>query len=227
MPDVLSDTHVLKREMESHYWWHTIDLGNGLVTPGRLTARQIAHKQKAVFGDIDLTNKSVLDVGAWTGAYSIEAKRRGAARVVAIDHFTWNDPKLRGRAAFDFAVKCTGLEVEAIDIDLAIPQSLSGLESFDIVLFLGVFYHLLDPIHVLQQLARITREVLVVESHIADIADPRPAMVFYPNNELDGDPTNWWGPNAACLDALLRTLGFKELSIPSIGPGRAIIRARR
>ena len=52
-------------------------------------------------------------------------------------------------------------------------------------------------------------------------------MVFYPNDELDGDPTNWWGPNTACLEALLGTVGFKELSIPPFGPGRAIIRARK
>ena len=132
----ISQTSICYGEkMESHYWWHTIDLGNGLVTPGRLAARQIARKQKAVFGDIDLMNKSVLDVGAWNGAYSIEAKRRGAARVVAIDHFTWNDQKIRGRAAFDFAVKCTGLEIEAIDRDLAIPQALSDLNRLTLSCF--------------------------------------------------------------------------------------------
>ena len=76
--------------------------------------------------------------------------------------------------------------------------------TFDIVLFLGVFYHLFDPIDGLRRAATLAKEVLVVETHTDLCELDRPAMVMYPGAELAGDATNWWGPNPACegLDCL-------------------------
>jgi hypothetical protein len=85
------------------------------------------------------------------------------------------------------------------------------LGRFDVVLFLGVFYHLLDPLSVLPRLRAATGGLLLFETHLdgRDTAEPR--MVFYPGAELDADSTNWWGPNIACVNALLRAHGFARV----------------
>jgi tRNA (mo5U34)-methyltransferase len=70
------------------YWWHAIDLGHGVVTPGHKSAEHLAAEIQSLRLP-DLRGKSVLDVGAWDGFYSFEAERRGARRVVALDHFCW------------------------------------------------------------------------------------------------------------------------------------------
>ena len=148
----------------------------------------------AAFNSIDLVGKSVLDVGAWNGGFAIEAKRRGAKRVVALDHFIWNHPHFQGRRSFEFATLACNVEIEAVDQDLDAPQlSLGGLGRFDVVLFLGVLYHLIDPIAALREVAACVGEVLVLETYLEQTVDPRPSMTFYPGSELNNDPTNWWG----------------------------------
>jgi len=69
-------------------WWHSIDLGHGVTTPGRKSTEQLRAELAAL--DLpSLSGKTVLDVGAWDGYFAFEAERRGAARVVALDHFVW------------------------------------------------------------------------------------------------------------------------------------------
>ncbi len=70
-------------------WWHSIDLGNGIVTPGIKTPA-IHQQELASWRLMDLHGKTVLDVGAWDGYYAFEAERRGAKRVVAVDHYVWS-----------------------------------------------------------------------------------------------------------------------------------------
>lgn len=84
---------------------------------------------------------------------------------------------------------------------------------------LGVFYHLIDPISALQRIAPLAKEVLVVETHIALRELSYPAMSFYPGAELNNDPTNWWGPNMACIRDLLRTIGFNRVQETLNGRG--------
>jgi tRNA (mo5U34)-methyltransferase len=215
MPDLRDEACAplpLSEEVAEHYWWHSIDLGNGLVTPGRKSLRQMASEFGNTFGPLDLDGRSVLDVGAWNGGFSVEAMRRGAARVVALDHYTWNTRPYRGRETFDLVSRVTGLDLEAVDIDLDTPQlSLAGLGHFDVVLFLGVFYHLVDPIAALREVAALTNEVLVVETFIERRLNPRPSMMFYPGNERAMDASNWWGPNTACMLELLRHAGFARV----------------
>ncbi len=79
------------------------------------------------------------------------------------------------------------------------------------VLFLGVFYHLFDPIAALRCLSDITDEVLVLETHLELQDVTKPAMAFYPGSELNGDPTNWWAPNRAAVEALLKSVGFPKV----------------
>jgi tetratricopeptide (TPR) repeat protein len=125
-------------QIASHFWWHSIDLGNGIVTPGKKRPARMAAEFANTFARISLVGKSVLDIGAWNGGFSVEAARRGAARVVALDHYTWNLADFRGRETFELVNSITGLGLEAVDVDLDAPQlSLGGLGQFDVVLFFG------------------------------------------------------------------------------------------
>ena len=159
----------------------------------------------------------------------MEALRRGASRVVALDHYTWNHEHLKGRESFELVCRATGASIEAVDMDLDDTRlDLAHLGKFDVVLFLGVFYHLLDPIAALSKIAPLARERLIVETHVECTADPRPLMIFYPTGELAGDSTNWWGPNTACMVELLKTVGFDRIEVlPGSDPARQIFHARR
>ncbi len=160
---------------------------------------------------------------------SVIALRRGASRVAGLDHVTWNFTEPPARASFDLVSQAFGNRLEAIDEDLDRPGlSLRHLGSFDVVLFAGVFYHLLDPIAATRELSSLVAEVLIVETHIVHTEDPRPSMVFYPGSELDGDASNWWGPNIPCIVALLKQFGFSKI-IASEGSdsNRAVFHAFR
>jgi tRNA (mo5U34)-methyltransferase len=213
---------------KAYYWFHSIDLGHGVVTPGSKSVALLRAESDAIFGSLDLRGKSVLDIGAWNGNFSFEAKRRQAARVLATDHHCWT-PEVKGRDTFQLAKAALKLEIDELDIDVPglTPERVG---RFDVVLFLGVFYHLVDPIQALQNLAALTNEVAVVESHL-DLANiERPAMVFYPGAELNNDPTNWWGPNRQCMEALLKLVGFERITYqphPIVGPARGIFHAYR
>jgi hypothetical protein len=84
---------------------------------------------------------------------------------------------------------------------------------FDVVLFLGVLYHLRHPLLALERVAAVVGELLVVETHVDLTLLRRPAAAFYPGGELLGDETNWWGPNANAVVAMLRAVGFTSVEI--------------
>jgi hypothetical protein len=96
--------------------------------------------------------------------------------------------------------------------------------TFNVVLFLGVFYHLFNPIKGLQNAAALTDELLIVETAIDLQTLERPAMVFYPGSELAGDSGNWWGPNPAAMHALLGAVGFAHIDVRITGD-RAVFHA--
>ncbi|MBV9655321.1 MAG: DUF1698 domain-containing protein [Acetobacteraceae bacterium] len=190
-------------------WFHQIDFGNDVVSPGWIGLDKIRRMAKLIF-DRPLAGKSVLDIGCWDGAYSLEAVRRGAGRVLATDHFAWHD-SWGDRRCFELTRQYLAPSIEAMDIDVH-HLSEARVGRFDTVLFLGVFYHLRHPFQVLEQVAALAREVLVVESRIVAPLSRKPFMRFYPGRELDGDPTNWWAPNRACMEAMLRDLGFARIT---------------
>ncbi|MDC7785433.1 DUF1698 domain-containing protein [Rhodoplanes sp. TEM] len=202
----------LVKKVSQYTWWHSIDLGQNIVTPGSKTLEFHKREASALFDRVDLVGRSVLDIGAWNGFYSFEAKRRGAARVVATDSYCWQHTELRGRETFELARSVLGYDVEARQIDSAeiLPETI-GL--FDIVLFLGVFYHRLDAVDALEKAASVATGLLIVETHLDMLDSDRPAMVFYPGQEIGRDATNWWGPNVACVVALLRHFGFAEIEV--------------
>lgn len=187
-------------------WHHSIDLGNGIVTPGR----EDSYRKLARIGmPEDLSGMTVLDVGAADGFFSFEAERRGARRVVAID--LWPGANgLLAKEAFDLArgvlrSKVEGFQLSVYDI------SVDQIGSFDLVLFLGVLYHLRHPLFALEKLFEVAKDMLIVETHLDMLWTSRPAAAFYPGSEASKDPTNWWGPNAAAVKAMMKCVGFRNV----------------
>src|SRR5262249_48378881 len=84
-------------------WFHSIDLGGGVVTPGQKAPIQHEREAAAFFDRVELSGCSVLDIGAWNGFFSFEAKRRGARRVLAADSYWWTQPVFQGRKTFELA----------------------------------------------------------------------------------------------------------------------------
>ncbi len=173
-----------------------------------------------------LAGKSVLDIGAWDGFYSFEAERRGAARVVATDHYAWHGTGWgtgKGKAGFELARQALGSKVEDVDVDV-LDLSPERLGTFDVVFFLGVLYHVPNPLVALERVSAMTRDMLIIETVIDMIGIGRPAAAFYPGRELNDDPTNWWGPNEAAVAGMLRAVGFNSVETitpPPSAPYRA------
>jgi tRNA (mo5U34)-methyltransferase len=204
----------LQEIVDSYHWWHSIDLGGGVITSGVKTLALMQSECENAFSNIDLTGRSVLDIGAWNGGFAVEAWRRGAASVTGLDHYTWNDPHFRGKETFKLISDLTGANFKLVDRDLDDPRlDLSDLGQYDVVLFLGVFYHLKNPLSALREVSRTARDVLVLETHVERFSEDRPAMVFYPGAQLGGDKGNWWGPNTACIAELLKLMGFTRVEI--------------
>ena len=207
-------------------WWHSIELRPGIVTEGSKSLELLRQEEEAILGPLRLEGASVLDVGAWNGHFSFAAERRGAARVVASDSYAWRHRWWRGREGFDIARAALGSCVEACEVD---PTELSpALGAFDVVLFLGVFYHMENPLLVMRRLRAVTRGVLMIETHQDALDQPRPMMVFYPGSSLNNDETSWWGPNLALMLAMLVELGFARVEYrnhPVLGAGRGIYAA--
>jgi tRNA (mo5U34)-methyltransferase len=195
----------LRKQLEEIDWYHSIPLGHGIVTPG------VHHFQSGRLPE-DFSGKTVLDVGAWDGLYSFEAERRGAERVLAVDSFCWSGPGWGTKAGFELARRALGSNVEDREIDV-LDLSPETVGQWDVVLFLSVLYHMRHPLLALERVASVTRELLVLGTHVDMRFTRRPAAAFYPGSELDRDPTNWWGPNTAAVKAMLRTVGFRDLRI--------------
>jgi tRNA (mo5U34)-methyltransferase len=202
-------------------WFHSIRLPCGLVTPGLKTLEDVTAEERVIFDAVRVAGHSVLDIGAWNGAFSFAAERHGAARVLATDRHTWIHPHWRGREAFNIVHAQLGSKVLPFEVD---PMEVTGaLGVYDVVLFLGVFYHLFDPIEVMRRLRKVTGGVLVVETHQDALDQSRPMMVFYPGDSLLGDATNWWGPNLPLVLHLLLELGFTRVMYrdhPKFGAAR-------
>lgn len=200
-------------------WFHSLSLPNGETTAGEKPAAVLAAEAEVVFRP-GVAGKRVLDIGAWDGFFSFEAERRGAAQVLATDHFCWSGEGWGTKAGFDYARRRLGSAVTSLDIDVPrIAPETVGLH--DVVLFLGVLYHVKDPLAALERAASVTGELLVVETATALDILPWPVMRYYSGTELNDDPTNFWAPNRRCLEGMTRDLGFSRIEMtghPSTRP---------
>lgn len=224
----LSRETVLKKMALIPYWWHSIELGYGLVTPGHHGGIHHPSGDKALLENMrlapdDLKGKTVLDIGAWDGFYSFEAEKRGATKIVAIDNFYRDELAWTGNQGFEVAKDILASNVEfrkASVYDLS-PETFG---MFDIVFCLGVLYHLKYPFWGLEKIFSVTKEMLILESHYDPYrAGKVPLARFYGTTDLDS--TSWWGFNEACLLAVLRSVGFKKPETIHRYADRIIIKA--
>ena len=212
------DKRELQTKADALRWYHTIDLGQGVVTQG---VDNSPERLARLHLPSDLSGRSVLDVGAWDGFFSFEAERRGASRVLATDHYAWHGTGWgtgQGKAGFQLARTALHSRVEDLSVDVT-DLSPERVGSFDLVLFLGVLYHLPNPIRALERVASVTRGVLILETVLDMVGLGRPAAAFYPGRELNNDPTNWWGPNHLAVEGMLRSVGFARVDV--ITPARS------
>lgn len=217
----------LRREVNGLPWHHQIDFGDGILSPGN-TKIEALRARAEIYFKIGIKGKSLLDIGCWDGFNSFEAKRRGASRVLATDHFAWSDQCWGNRRSFELARARLAPEVEVMDIDLP-DLTAHRVGQFDVVLFAGVFYHLRHPFYVLENVADLAKSIFIIETHLDALEQDRPAMVFYPGKELAGDPTNWWGPNPQCIRAMLHDVGFPQVEYTAdpVYPNRGIFHGMR
>ena len=198
-----------------------MELRPGIITPG--IAQE--HFVLSMLGiPEDLSGMTVLDVGCWDGFFSFECERRGAKRVVATD--IW---ETLGRDAFDFARAELGSAVEPLECSVYdLPDVLD--QRFDLVLFLGVLYHLRHPLLAIEKVAEVTAPggLVILESAVdAESLMDRPLMAFYPGDELNHDPTNWWTPNVPALASMLGVSGFTDVvsRVQLYGGNRSVFHA--
>lgn len=205
------------------YWYHRIEVAPGVVTPG-------THDSPGGLAMVgmpeDLSGMRVLDIGARDGFYTFEAERRGAREVVALDY---EPPENTG-----FSIAAELLESKATFVVENV-YSLNPEEfgKFDLVMFLGVIYHLRHPILALDRIHDVCAEdgLLMVETHMIDeglvgrdgefhrLADHHPELEslplaqYYPGTMLANDMTSQWAPNRVALDGWLKGSGFEPLRV--------------
>ncbi len=211
MSDPSHPLSALRDQIAKIRWFHTIDLGQGIHTPG---LDNTPEKLERIRLPADLSGKSVLDIGAWDGFFSFESERRGAERVVAVDSYCWDGDGWANKSGFDLVHGHLNSLVEARRMEV-LDVSAAQLGTFDVVLFLGVLYHLKYPLLALERVAEVTKDLLILETKVDLLHSSAPAMAFYRNAELNRDPTNWWAPNLSGLEQMLRDVGFNRFEIVS------------
>jgi tRNA (mo5U34)-methyltransferase len=208
-------------------WFHNLDLNGIQTAPDHFLGDYPEVKWRNFANAIpsDLRGKSVLDIGCNAGFYSMEMKRRGADLVVGID----SDPRYLAQARL--AAEVSELEIEFHQFSVYDVARLG--RKFDLVLFLGVFYHLRHPLLALDVIhEHVARDLVVFQSlqrgsdQTMPIRDdylfweteifkrPEFPRMYFIEKNYSGDPTNWWFPNRSCVEAVLRSAGFDILQNP-------------
>jgi tRNA (mo5U34)-methyltransferase len=209
-------------------WFHNLELGGVSTAPRHF----LGDYPRACFARFehalpDVRGKTVLDIGCNGGFYTIEMKRRGAARVVGID----SDDGYLEQARFAARVKRVEIELRKMDV-----YDVGALaESFDVVLFMGVLYHLRHPLLALDLVREhVVGETMIFQSMQRGSAAIEEAAEDYPfaeraiferpgwprmafvEKKYAADATNWWIPNRACVEAMLRSAGFRIVAHPDV-----------
>ena len=161
----------------------------------------------------DLRGWSVLDVGAWHGYFSFECERRGADRVLAVDRFAWDtygmDGFLAAHERLGSSVEHRRADVHELDPD--------EIGRFDLVLMLGVLYHLRNPLQALERIRRVTQRLLICETHVLlpFVHERYPLIPFFPGDEQARErPDELCAmPTLAALRQMLESVGFGGVEV--------------
>ena len=207
----------IRRRVESVIWYHTIDLGHGIVTPGIYDHRPYL---KWYGLPKSLKGKTALDIGAASGYFSFEIERRGAA-VTATDLPAWTDhdfgpeyvPDLNEdqarsylREPFLLAKRILNSSAERREINVY-DISPKTLGEFDFVFCASVLLHLTDPLKALWRIRSVTKESAIIATAVRPDAPAEPGALFIGHSKAD----TWWLPNLACLEAMMKSSGFKRV----------------
>jgi tRNA (mo5U34)-methyltransferase len=221
------DRELLTRRIgELGDWFHNLDLHGVRTAPNHFLGDFPNVKWKHIGPSLpaDLAGASVLDIGCNGGFYSIQMKRRGAGRVLGIDV---DDRYLnQGR----FAAETLGLDIE---FEKRSVYEVDGIEGqFDYVFFMGVFYHLRYPLFALDKVIKKVGGKLIFQTMIRGseeakevasdyhfwnktvFSDPGFPQMYFIENSYAGDPTNWWIPNRAAAEGMLRSSGLEIVAHP-------------
>ena len=207
-------------------WFHNLDLLGVKTAPNHFLGDFPNIKWKQISPAIPerLDGATVLDIGCNGGFYAIEMKRRGAARVLGIDV----DDRYLNQARF--AAKTLGLEIEFEKRSVYTTDEIAG--QFDMVLFMGVFYHLRYPLYALDRVIKKVGGTLLFQTMIRGsetvrqwdddypfwnkeiFSDPNFPAMYFIEKSYSHDPTNWWIPNCAAMEGMLRSSGLEIVAHP-------------
>ena len=234
------DAAQLQAEVDSFGWYHSIDLGHGVVTKGQSVMAEMVTETQLP----DFRGRSVLDIGAWDGYYSFLAERRGAARVVALDHYAWGvdfaarneywnacaergelpdqardttdfwRADLPGRRGFELAHRALESKVEPVVADFT-TMAPTTLGTFAVVLYIGVLYHMKEPLTCLERLRAVTQGIAVIETVAAQVPANagRSLLELHAGGELNSDFGNWYVPTVEAIGSLARAAGFARIEV--------------
>lgn len=194
-------------------WWHSFELPDGTRIDGVNSLASLKSRIGQFPVPEDLRGKRVLDIGTWDGWFAYEMERRGAA-VVAID--CWENPLFHEM----HARLNSRVEYHQLDMFDLTPERIG---RFDIVLFMGVLYHLKHPLLALERVCALCTDLACVDSFIlreehrpGEGVARRAFMEFYETNEMGGQTDNWVGPSLECLLAFCRTAGFARVELLNV-----------
>ncbi len=215
-----------QRIQELGDWFHNINLRGVWTAPQHFLGDFPNVKWKHIEPAIpkDLAGASVLDIGCNGGFYSIQMKQRGAGRVLGVDI----DDRYLNQARF--ATATLGLEIEYQKCSVYDIDQIAG--QFDYVIFMGVLYHLRYPLYALDKVVKKVRGRLIFQTMIRgseqvrewekdyhfwnkDIfSNPDFPQMYFIENSYANDQTNWWIPNRAAAEAMLRSTGLEIVAHP-------------
>jgi tRNA (mo5U34)-methyltransferase len=216
------DIAAKQAELDAVTWYHEFDFGNGLRTRTHChhieSHRQVWTLVEEHLATVDFRGKTVLDIGAWDGYWSFYAEKRGARAVLASDDLGQNWSQGRG---IHLAKELLGSSIE-IDQNLSVYNLAARGRKFDVILFLGVYYHLHDPFHALAQIRHCCHPgtVIVIDGPVAVNLAPNTALVDYSNHSCE------WLPTVEALEQMLKATYFTSsvagmLAPPALpAPGR-------
>jgi tRNA (mo5U34)-methyltransferase len=216
------DTQELQRRIDQISWYHEFDFPGGLVARSRTSDvtdhRRIWHFIEQQLDQIEFAGKSVLDLGCWDGYWSFYAERRGARRVLASDDRTQNWAGSQGLLLAKELLNSNSSVDARLDVSV---YDLTKLQKkFDIILCMGIYYHLVDPFYAFSQIRHLCHNETVVVFEGDGTFSPDPSSIYY----NPSDPQHAvFIPTERALRQMLEANYFRVVSLRFDDPTAAAI----